>query len=175
MKKLIRKRRRNSKTDYRSRAAMLKGGMPRLVVRKSNRAVTVQLIEYDSQGDRTVAIARSAELKSKGWEPRCNIPTAYLTGMLLAGKSKGSKEAVLDIGLARPIKGSVVFAAAKGFQDAGGSIRGSIEFEEKRLSGEHIGAYAGINDKMFSAYAKAGFDARNIKTKFDDIRSNLKK
>ena len=175
MQKLIRKRRRNSKTDYRSRAAMLKGGMPRLVVRKSNRSVTVQLIEYDPQGDRTVAIARSNELKGKGWEPRCNIPTAYLTGMLLAGKSKSDKEATLDIGLTRPIKGSVIFAAAKGFQDAGGKLRGSIEFEEKRLGGEHIGAYAGINDKMFSAYTKAGFDAKNIKTKFDDIRNSLKK
>ena len=62
-----------------------------------------------------------------GWEPRCNIPTAYLTGLLLAKKWKG--EATLDIGLYKPVKGSVVFAAAKGAQDGGLKLGANIEID----------------------------------------------
>ncbi len=92
--------------------------MPRLVVRKSNRAHHMQVIKYEENGDKVVASVNSRELKEMGWEPRCNIPTAYLTGLLLAKKWKGEGDS-LDIGLYKPVKGSVVFAAAKGAQDGG--------------------------------------------------------
>ena len=38
------RRRRELKTDYRKRLAMLKGNKPRLVVRKSNNAMTVEVV-----------------------------------------------------------------------------------------------------------------------------------
>ena len=45
------KRRRNGKTDYRRRLRMLRGGIPRAVVRVSNTQVTCQLVEFGMDGD----------------------------------------------------------------------------------------------------------------------------
>lgn len=176
---MIRHRRRTASTNYRKRIASLKGGLKRLVVRKSNKAVTVQAIEYEASGDRVIASANSRELRAIGWEPRCNIPTAYLTGMLLAKKLNNDRsEFVLDIGLYRPVSGSVIFAAAKGFKDNGAGLRSSIEFDEKRLSGAHIAAHAGSLSNedyksRFSSYAKSGFDAKGISEKFESVKKSL--
>ena len=53
---------------------------------------------------------------------------------------KGIEEAILDIGLQRPVKGSRVFAALKGMLDAGLSIpHGDGIFpSEERIKGLHI-------------------------------------
>ena len=40
------KRRENGLTDYRRRLRMLRGGLPRAVVRVSNTQVTCQVVEY---------------------------------------------------------------------------------------------------------------------------------
>jgi large subunit ribosomal protein L18 len=179
MYRMIRHRRRNSTTNYKKRIASLKGETDRLVVRKSNKAITMQIIRYDKDGDKIVASANSRELKEKGWEPRCNIPTAYLTGMLLAQKIKDKNaQFVLDIGLYRPVKGSVIFAAAKGFKDNGAKLNATIDFDEKRLSGSHIAGYAnGIGENnyksRFSSYIKSGFDAKAIDKKFDSLKKEL--
>ncbi len=172
----IRDRRRAAKTDYSKRMRLLKGGIPRLVVRRSNRGIRVQVIEYSASGDKTIASASSKELKAAGWEPRSNIPTAYLTGFLLGGKVKGrGMEFILDTGLYKPIKGSIIFAAAKGFKDSGANLRGSIEFDEKRLSGSHIASYAGTAQDKFPGYAKAGFDVKRISEKFESVKGTLQK
>ncbi len=178
--RMIRHRRRTATTNYKKRTASLKGGMKRVVVRKSNKAITMEVIEYEKDGDKVILNVNSRELKKMGWEPRCNIPTAYLTGMLLAKKATANKseEFVLDIGLYRPVKGSVIFAAAKGFKDNGANLLGSIEFDAARLSGAHIAKYAGSIDEAnyklrFSSYAKAGFDARSIDKKFETVRKEL--
>lgn len=179
MYRMIRHRRRNSVTNYRKRIALLKGGMKRVVIRKSNKAISMQVVEYESKGDRIVASANSRELKSMGWEPRCNIPTAYLTGMLLASKVKDKKEDfALDIGLYRPVKGSVIFAAAKGFKDNGANLHERIEFDNARLIGTHIANYAGSMDEQgvksrFSAYAKSGFDVKSLDKKFEAVKKGL--
>ncbi len=179
MYRMIRRRRRSSVTNYKKRIALLKSRTLRVVVRRSNRAITMQVIEYSGKGDRIIASANSRELKGMGWEPRCNIPTAYLTGMLLAKKTiDRKKEFVLDIGLYRPVKGSVIFAAAKGFKDSGANLLGEIEFDNARLSGAHIAGYADKLDEngyktRFSDYAKSGFDAKDIIKKFESIRNEL--
>jgi large subunit ribosomal protein L18 len=181
MYRYLKNRRRSAQTDYRKRIALLKGGMPRLVIRKSNKAIAAQIIEYSDIGDKVLASANSKELKQIGWEPRCNIPTAYLTGMLLAKKIKENKsEFVLDTGLYRPIKGSVIFAAAKGFKDNGANLRSNIEFDEKRLQGTHIETYAkSIKEtdynSRFSSYVKSKFDARSITEKFQSVKAELMK
>ena len=168
MYRMIRRRKRTSATNYKKRKLRLRAASTASVVRKSNRGITMQIVEYGREGDRIVASANSRELKGMGWEPRCNIPTAYLTGMLLASKLKDKKtEFVLDLGLYRPVKGSVIFAAAKGFKDRGANLRGSIEFDEARLSGSHIANYAAKADEQtyktrFSSYIKAGFEAKSI-------------
>lgn len=119
------RRRREGKTDYRKRIALLKSGKHRLVVRKTLSKTIVQLIEYHPLGDQVRATALSTELASRGWNHSfSNTPAAYLTG-LLAGKravKEGISEAVLDIGLSVPVKGSKAFAVLKGVLDAGVDI-----------------------------------------------------
>jgi large subunit ribosomal protein L18 len=177
--RMIRHRRRSATTNYKKRIAALKGGMRRVVVRKSNKAITMQIVDYEREGDKVIMSVHSSELKASGWEPRCNIPTAYLTGMLLAKKANDKKsEFILDIGLYRPVKGSVIFAAAKGFQDNGAKLRGTIDFDSARLSGSHIATYAGKakDDEYkarFSGYVKSGFDVKSMDKKFESIKKEL--
>jgi large subunit ribosomal protein L18 len=137
------KRRRQGRTDYRHRAALLKGRTARLVVRKSNRNVRVQFVEYKEIGDNVLASAVSTDLAELGWSGSGkSTPGAYLTG-LLAGKrakEKGLGDAVLDIGLRKPTKGGVVFAVLKGVLDAGIEVPHSDEMipGQERITGKHM-------------------------------------
>lgn len=176
------RRRRECVTDYRKRLALLKSGQPRLIVRKSNRLVIVQLVKWED-GDHTVASASSNELKKFGWPPRANLPTAYLTALLcgLRAKKAGVSAAVLDTGLARPTKGSFIFAALKGAIDAGLDVpHGEELFDEARISGAHIASFAGSIDperhkNQFSAYVAAGVKLEDIPKLFDDVKSKISK
>ncbi len=137
------RRRREGKTNYRKRLAYLKSGKPRMVVRKTNKQTIVQFIEFDPRGDRVISSAISKELLKYGWKGSVkSTPAAYLTGYLAAKRAlaKGVKEAVPDIGLHKPTKGSRVFAAMKGAIDAGVEVPVSEEVipSEERIRGEHI-------------------------------------
>ena len=116
------RRRREKKTNYGKRLGLVKGGMPRMVVRKSNRYVTVQFVEFRPDGDRTLNIVSGKTLEKQfKWPSKRNSWSAYLAG-LYAGKQaakNGVKEFVLDIGMQTPSKGSVLFAALQGAVDAG--------------------------------------------------------
>lgn len=137
------RRRRHARTDYRKRLALLKGGKPRAVVRKTSRNTIAQFIRYDRQGDLVAAAAISQELGRYGWKgSTSSVPAAYLTGYL-AGKRavrEGIEEAVLDVGLYPPTKGSRVFAALRGMVEAGVAIPHGegITADDARLRGEHI-------------------------------------
>jgi len=114
------------------------------VVRVTLRNVSVQLIDYDPKGDRVIVVAHSRELVEMGWDQATgNIPAAYLTGYLAGkrAKQKGLSNAVLDIGLREPTKGSGVFAALKGMVDAGLEIPHGKDVlpSKERLMGKHIG------------------------------------
>jgi large subunit ribosomal protein L18 len=137
------RRRREGRTDYRHRAALLRGRTARLVVRKSNKHIRVQFIDYVEKGDRVIVSAVSKELEELGWTGSGkSTPGAYLTGMLAGkrAKEKGIEDAVLDIGLREPTKGAVIFAALKGAVDAGIEVPHSEEMipSEDRLSGKHM-------------------------------------
>jgi len=137
------KRRRENRTDYHSRKALIKSGIPRAVVRKSNRHIRVQIIDYSEKGDTVLACGYSGELADMGWKGNCdNTPGAYLTGYLAGKRSvaAGVEEAVLDIGRHVPAKGSIIFSALKGLLDAGVSIPHSKEVlpSEDRISGKHL-------------------------------------
>ena len=71
-----------------------------------------------------------------------NLPSAYLTGFLagLRAKSKGIDNAVLDIGLNPPVKGSKVYAALKGVVDAGLDVPVDPETfpAEERINGRRF-------------------------------------
>ena len=129
----IRRRRQEAKTDYKARLALLASGKPRLVVRKTNRYIIAQIVTSDIAQDKVLAGVTSKVLLSKGW-PKENsgslksLPAAYLTGMVLAKTAKGKvKEAILDMGMNRNIKGSRIYALVSGAVDAGLSIPHSKE------------------------------------------------
>lgn len=136
------RRRREGKTDYRTRLALVKSGKARAVVRQSTRNVIVQFVSFDSAGDRVVATAEARELAKHGWNGFShNLPAAYLAG-LLAGKravEAGVTEAVLDIGQQVPKPGGRVFAALRGALDAGVQIpHGDVLPDDARTRGEHL-------------------------------------
>jgi len=140
------RRRRESKTDYRLRIELLKSDKPRIVFRKTNRYVIGQCIESENAQDITRVGITSKELLKYGW-PKENlgslksIPACYLTGFLLGKKilKKGKQECILDIGMIRSIKKSRVYAFLKGVVDSG--VKMNVEKEvfpdEKRIKGEH--------------------------------------
>lgn len=158
------RRRREGKTDYRKRKALILSRMPRLVVRGTLKNIIVQIVAAKPHGDEVLVSAHSRELlKNYGWKaPRGNLPAAYLTGLLcgLKAKAKGIKEAVLDIGLHSPTKGARVFAALKGVLDAGLSVPHGEEKlpDEKRIQGVHIAQYAKMlttnTEKYMAAFSK---------------------
>ena len=59
------RRRREGKTDYRKRLALLKSRTIRIVIRKSINNTTIQFVKYDEKGDNIVASATSKELIKK--------------------------------------------------------------------------------------------------------------
>ena len=142
------RRRREGKTDYRARRALILSKMPRIVARGSLKHMTVQVVNAKVEGDEVLASAHSKELvRDYGWKGACgNVPAAYLTGLLCGLKAlqKGIKKAILDIGLRTPVKGSRVFAVLKGALDAGLEVPHSEEIlpDDSRVRGEHIANYA---------------------------------
>ena len=136
------KRRRENKTNYRKRLALLKSKKTRLVIRRSLSNISVQFINFVPEGDQTVAEANSTELKKLGWVRTGNVPASYLTGLLAGKKAKNKKieEAVLDMGLQISTKGSRIYAALKGVLDSGIKVPCSEEIlpSEDRIKGRHI-------------------------------------
>ena len=137
------RRRREGKTDYARRLNLLKSGKPRLVARISNNKVIAQIIGYDAKGDKTLVNTSSLELKKYGYSGhRGNVCASYLTGLLCEKMAveRNQKEAVFDIGLHTPVKGSNVFAVLKGAVDAGMSIPHdkTIFPSDERILGKNI-------------------------------------
>ena len=140
------RRRREGKTDYYQRTRLIVADVPRMVVRKTNRHIIVQLVTAELDGDRTLVAANSAELEKYGYKgSTSSTPAAYLTGMLFAVKAKKAQQesAILDIGLNRATPGARVFAALKGAVEAGLAIPHGEEIlpSDERAKGAHIAAY----------------------------------
>jgi len=138
------RRRREGKTDYRKRLELLKSGKPRVIARKTNKRIIIQIAEYHEDGDRILLTVTSDMLKDYGWNRSFkSIPAAYLTGYLAGKKAVEWKigSCVLDIGRHPAISGTRLFAALKGMVDAGLKIPHSEEVypDEDRLHGKHIG------------------------------------
>lgn len=145
------KRRREGKTDYRTRLALLKSDTPRAVVRVSNSQTVVQIVTYEPSGDIIKTQAHGSELEKFGWKASGkNTPASYLVGYLagLRAKNLGIGECVLDLGMASTVRGSRVFAALKGLIDAGLDIPHDDDAlpADERIAGEHIEALGSIDD-----------------------------
>lgn len=165
------RRRREGRTDYRRRLALLKSGETRLVVRRTSTNVIVQFVDWVGEGDAVKATAVAQELKAMGWEgsPK-NTPAAYLTGLLAGKRAKaaGVASAVLDIGRRVPTKGSRIFAALKGVLDAGVDVpHGSEEIypSEERLNGAFLELESNFNAvKAKIADSKSGSGSSTAKS-----------
>lgn len=157
------RRKREGRTNYRKRLKLLISGSPRLVIRKTNKNILVQVVEYSDNGDKVIVTANSSELKKHGWNHATgNIPAAYLTGLLAAKKSlsKNKSDAIIDLGLQTPSKGSRIYATVKGAIDGGMNVPCSEEAfpSMERISAKHI------DDYKKSAIAK-DFDVLKAKLK----------
>jgi len=154
------RRYREGKTNYRKRLALVKSGLPRLVIRRHHNSIVAQAVNYDPKGDKVLTGFVSTALKKYGWDVHTgNLPSAYLTGYMLGlrAKKKGIKKMVLDLGLQRVTKGSALFACLKGVLDAGIDVPHGEHMlpDENRLYGGHI--------------------SEEIKSKIDNIKSKVGK
>jgi len=145
------RRKRQGKTNYKKRLRLLQAQKPRLVVRPSLKNMTVQIIDYDAKGDKTLISVSTSELAKLGWKFSLgNIPSAYLVGILAGKRAKDKKieSAILDVGMRQITKGSRISASLKGAVDAGLDIPHSKEIlpDEKRLKGDHIEKYRKLDD-----------------------------
>lgn len=152
------RRRREGKTDYQLRRALVLSGLPRLVARGTLKHMIAQIVKAKATGDEVVVAAHSHELtKTFGWRGYCgNIPAAYLTGLLCGSRAvaNGVKKANLDIGLQSPTRSSRIFAVLKGVLDAGVSVAHDKEIlpDETRIQGQHIVSYAKESSSDLEVY-----------------------
>lgn len=175
------RRRREGKTDYKKRLALLKGNTPRFVIRKSNNHFLAQIISYIPKGDKVIASAHSSELSEYGWKGHNgNISAAYLTGMLAGLKAKKAKTTacVADIGMVMPVHGSRTFAAIKGGIDAGLEIPADETAfpKEDRIVGKHIAGYAEkAKGNQFAAMKKRETTPEKMPEHFEQVKKELLK
>ena len=162
------------KTDYKLRKSLLSSSSPRLVVRKSLKNISAQIIMYGEKGDKVIATATTSELKKLGWHGK-NLPSAYLVGLLIGKKALKQKlsKAILDTGLARTTKGSKIYAVLKGALDSGMEIPHSKEIlpSDERLEGRHIIDYHSSEEKL-----KKHPSASNhieLQKKFQEVKSKI--
>lgn len=144
------RRRREGKTNYHVRYRLILSRKPRVVVRKSNANMLIQLVVAETDGDKTILTTTSRELEGFGFKHSTgNLPAAYLTGLLFGKKmlAMGQSEGVLDIGLHASTKGNRIYAALKGIVDAGVNVPHNPEIfpEEERIRGESIKEYSGVD------------------------------
>ena len=127
------------------------------------------------------------KIEKYGWKYNPgNIPSAYLVGYLcgIQAKAKKIKECILDVGIL--VHKHRVYAAFKGFLDAGIEVpHGDSLFEkmhlESRVNGAHIEEYAKLIqkkdkkkfEKEFSAYIKNGIDPTKITEIFEKTKNNI--
>lgn len=162
----LKRRRRQNKTDYKARRILLMSGIPRIVVRRTNKYFILQAVKSNEAQDKVIATITSKELLKNGWDVKMggslkSVPAGYLTGILMArwigdrsselrienlgreqktGNGKQGTQFIMDLGMARTLKGSRVFAVVKGLIDGGLNIPANkaVFPSEERLTGEHL-------------------------------------
>ncbi|MCU0632838.1 MAG: 50S ribosomal protein L18 [Methanolinea sp.] len=163
------RRRKEGKTNYYARAKLVVSDQPRMVVRRTNHHIIIQLVTAEMDGDRTLVTAHSSELSRYGFSgSTSSTPAAYLTGALFAVKALNAEyeSAILDIGLHRATKGARIFAALKGAVTAGLDVPHGEEIlpDDNRVKGAHIAAYAP---------ERAGGLVQNVEQTMDAIMKEL--
>jgi large subunit ribosomal protein L18 len=177
------KRRNEGKTDYGARIKLIDLDKARMVVRITNNHIIAQIIKVAPEGDETIISAHSNELKKMGWLGSTkNSSAAYLTGFLCGKKALAEdvNEAVLDIGLKSPTKGTKVFAVLKGAVDSGLQMPHgeSVLPDDKRIKGENVAQYAeSLSEEeikqKFSVYLKNGLSPKDLPDHFEKIKQKI--
>ena len=102
-------------------------------------------------------------------------------GLIIGNKNKG-KEAILDLGLQRSIKGSSLYAVAKGAIDGGLKLNVSEKVlpSEERVKGKHISEYSKLlkknketYEKQYSKHIKQSVDPEEIDKKIEEIKNKI--
>lgn len=178
--------RRSKLTNYHKRLRLLKSGKTRLVIRKSNNATLCQMVDYTDKGDKTLVTATSLDLPKYGYKGHTgNIPAAYLTGFMCGLKAKKKKiaEVILDTGLYRSTKGSVIYAALKGVIDGGIKIAADPKIfpEERRIKGYHIANYGAVlkakkpeeYERLFFKMLEKKLEPEKFVEHFDEVKKRI--
>ncbi len=136
-------RKREGKTNYKKRLALLKSGVPRLVIRRSNKHLLLQLVMYQPDGDKVLATLSSKTLAKHGWTHSTkSIPAAYLAGRLFAKQlvEQRRTNAILDLGFQKHRPGTRICAALQGVVDGGVAIPVGAEIfpPGDRINGAHL-------------------------------------
>jgi large subunit ribosomal protein L18 len=172
------RRQREGKTNYKKRLALLKSKKPRLVIRRTNKHFIMQVFEYSPDGDKVSVGAHSQELKKYGWQAATgNMPSAYLTGLLVGKKIMAAKipEVIADFGLQKVTHKGNLYAALKGVMDAGVTIPLREEFfpDMKRIEGAHIQEYAAKAGAKSHHFAKTKSAAASMPAEFAKTKQKI--
>ncbi len=178
------RRKRQGKTNYKTRLKLLSSNKLRVVIRKGLNNILVQLVKFNPSGDNVLISTYTRELLKYGWNGhRGNLSAAYLVGFLCGLKAKKNNliTGIVDLGFSRAVHKSSIFAVVKGFKDAGFDIplgEGVVP-EDDRISGKHIENYAkklklsGGYEKQFSKYLKAGLNPEDLSKHFEDVKKKI--
>ena len=139
----LKRRKRECRTDYKARRILLESGIPRIVVRRTNRYFVLQAVESVEAQDKVIATVTSKALLKHNWDEKKggslkSVSAGYLIGVLFA-KKLGKGKFIMDLGMARTKKGGRVFAVVKGLVDGGldVAVDEKVFPSEERLLGEH--------------------------------------
>ncbi|MEM2054518.1 MAG: 50S ribosomal protein L18 [Candidatus Anstonellales archaeon] len=130
------RRRREGKTNYAKRLRLLKSGLPRLVVRKTNTRVIASIVRFAEKGDITEISVDGKHLRKMGWKGSLkSIAAAYLIGLKIGKEavSRNIQKAVLDIGLHTPTKNNFSFFVAYGAKEAGLDVKVPEDLDMSRI------------------------------------------
>lgn len=145
--KTIKRRRKESKTDYLKRIKLLKSGAPRIIFRKTNKYIIAQYVLSREAQDKVVLGISSKKLLKYSWPKELegslkSVSAAYLTGLLLGKKITKEKleKPIVDFGMNRTIHKSKPYAFLKGLIDSGVKINCPEEAfpEEERIKGKKM-------------------------------------
>ncbi len=127
MKKFDYRRRKEMKTNYEKRYALLKSKTPRIVVRLTNTRVILQYVLHNAVGDNIKSTLSSSKLseigiKTKSYKSRlCGYLAGYYFGKQIIAKKLG-KDAILDLGMQKVHDKGKLFGVLKGLVDSGLNI-----------------------------------------------------
>ena len=181
------RRKREKRTNYAKRLKLLLSGEARVVVRLTNQKVIAQIVKFHPKGDLVLMGVESTQLRKFGWDyAGKSIPSAYLTGYLLAKKAiekGGCGKAVIDTGFRTLARKGRVTAFVQGVVEGGLEITVGDEDifpSESRLKGEHIQKYAsGLKKEaatghQFTKYLKNKVAVEKLAETFEKVKAKIK-